>query len=257
MPRHLRGGLQRELVVGPQPPPRRFERGGVLDADQHVLQSRTGEVVVVDVVGGHQRQAGVPRDIQQSGIGQVFRLQAMVLKLEKEAVGLEERGVGPRCLDGLAFLAMQRRGRNRAPQAARQPHQTARVPRQGFEVELRRSLGTVVMGRGGEPADVGVALPVARQQGEVAAPGQAGFHAHDGVQAVLVRRVGEPHRAVDPVVIRDRQRLQPKLGGAHRHFLGMRRTIEKREVGVRVQLGVGGAGQSRAPWANQHAWARS
>ena len=64
--------------------------------------------------------------------------------------------------------------------------------------------------------------------------GHAGFHAHDGVQVKLARRVAEPHRAVDPVVIRDRQGRQPKLGGARRHFFGMRRTVQKGEVAVRV-----------------------
>ena len=87
--RHFLGGLEHELVIGPQPPPRRFERGRVLDADQHVLQPRTRAVVVVHVVGGRQRQAGAPRDVEQSGVGQVLRFETMVLELEKEAAGLE------------------------------------------------------------------------------------------------------------------------------------------------------------------------
>ena len=90
----------------------------MFDADQHVLQSRTGPVVIVDVVGGHQRQGGLPSDLQQPGAGQVLRLQPMLLQFEEKAAVLKHLGVRPRQVNGLAAIPTQHRGRNRALQAA-------------------------------------------------------------------------------------------------------------------------------------------
>ena len=59
-----------------------------------------------------------------------------------------------------------------------------------------------------------------------------------GRQSDGARRLGEAHHAVETVVIGDRQRLETETRGLLRQLLGMRGTVEEREVGVAVQLGV-------------------
>ena len=52
-------------------------------------------------------------------------------------------------------------------------------------------------------------------------------------------RGGEPHDAVQPVVIGDGQPRQPELRRPLGHVLDRRRAVQEREVGVAVELGVG------------------
>jgi hypothetical protein len=51
--------------------------------------------------------------------------------------------------------------------------------------------------------------------------------------------LGEGHRAVQAVVIRDRQRVIAQLGRAQRQLLGQRGALEERVAGMQVQLGGG------------------
>ena len=51
-------------------------------------------------------------------------------------------------------------------------------------------------------------------------------------------RLGEPHHAVQAVVIGDGERLQAESGRLFGELLRMRRTVEEREVGMTVELGV-------------------
>ena len=53
------------------------------------------------------------------------------------------------------------------------------------------------------------------------------------------RCLGETNDTIETVVIGDRQRLEAEASGFLRQLLGMRCTVEEREVGVAVQFGVG------------------
>ena len=58
-------------------------------------------------------------------------------------------------------------------------------------------------------------------------------------QAHRLGRGGEPHHAVQPVVIGDGQPGQPELRRPLGHVLDRRGAVQEREVGVAVELGVG------------------
>ena len=62
--------------------------------------------------------------------------------------------------------------------------------------------------------------------------------AEHGRQPNGTRRLGEADNAVETIVIGDRQRFEAEAGSFLCQLLGMRSTVEEREVGVAVQLGV-------------------
>ena len=68
--------------------------------------------------------------------------------------------------------------------------------------------------------------------------GEGGLGARNGVDADSARRVGELERAVDAVVVGERERGIAELGGADRELLGQRCAVEEAVGGVRVQLDV-------------------
>jgi hypothetical protein len=66
------------------------------------------------------------------------------------------------------------------------------------------------------------------------------LRARDRAYAEELRRVREFERAVDAVVVGERERLVPELGGTRRDLLRLRRAVEERERRVAVQLDVTG-----------------
>ena len=69
--------------------------------------------------------------------------------------------------------------------------------------------------------------------------------------AEVLRRVRELERAVDAVVVGERERLVPELGRARRELLRLRRAVEERVRGMRVELGV-----RHSPSLSEHMFAR-
>ena len=57
-------------------------------------------------------------------------------------------------------------------------------------------------------------------------------------QADFARGFGEPHHAVEPVVIGERERGQPEPRRFFDQLFGMARTVEEREIRMTVQLGI-------------------
>ena len=68
---------------------------------------------------------------------------------------------------------------------------------------------------------------------------QLDLDADDRADAGRLRGRGEADRAVEALVVGDGERRHPQLGGALDQLVGGRRTVEQREVGVAVELGVG------------------
>ena len=60
-------------------------------------------------------------------------------------------------------------------------------------------------------------------------------------------RLGETDHAVEPVVIRERERVEAQSGRLLGQLLGMGRAVEEAEVGVAVQLGVGVLARAPGP----------
>jgi hypothetical protein len=84
------------------------------------------------------------------------------------------------------------------------------------------------MGRGQQPAQVCVALRALDQQRHVRAVGQRYLRAGDRPDAEGFRRVRELERAVDPVVVGQRERFVTELGRARRQLLRQRGAVQER-----------------------------
>jgi hypothetical protein len=69
--------------------------------------------------------------------------------------------------------------------------------------------------------------------------GQCELGPEDRFQLVLPGGLGEADHTIEPVVIGDRQRIEPEPVGLLGQLLGLARAVEEAEIGVAVQLGVG------------------
>ena len=76
------------------------------------------------------------------------------------------------------------------------------------------------------------------EERDVRAVGKRRLRARDRAQAERLRRMGELERAVDPVVIGERQRLVAELDGTGGQLLRLRGAVEERVGGVAVELDV-------------------
>ena len=93
--------------------------------------------------------------------------------------------------------------------------------------------------RGGEqPAEVRVALRGLDEQRDVRASVEGDLRPGDRPDAEVLRRVRELERAVDAVVVGERERLVAELRRPGRQLLRLRRAVEERVGGVRVKLDV-------------------
>jgi hypothetical protein len=92
--------------------------------------------------------------------------------------------------------------------------------------------------RGQQPAEVRVAARVLGEERHVRAALERHLGAGDRPDAEGLRRVRELERAVDPVVVGDRERLVAELRSPQRQLLRKRRAVEERVRRVGVQLDV-------------------
>ena len=93
--------------------------------------------------------------------------------------------------------------------------------------------------RGGEQAaEVRVSPPRLDEQRDVGAAVERHLGTRDRPHAEELRRVRELERAVDAVVVGERERLVSELGRTRRELLRLRRAVEERVRGVAVQLDV-------------------
>ena len=81
--------------------------------------------------------------------------------------------------------------------------------------------------RGQQPAEVRVALRRLDEQRHVGAAVEGHLGAGDRADADELRRVGELERAVDAVVVGERERLVAELRRAQRQLLGVRGPVEE------------------------------
>ena len=132
--------------------------------------------------------------------------------------------------------------------AAGQAHETFVSLRHGLERNSGRkrlavlSTGPARLGvRGGEdPAEIRVALGALDEEGDMRPVLERHFRAGDRPQPYCLRGVGELERAVDAVVVGERERLVAELCRLRGQLLGMRRTVQERVRRVAVQLDVRG-----------------
>ncbi len=75
---------------------------------------------------------------------------------------------------------------------------------------------------------------------------QGHLRAEDSGEAVLLRGERETDRAVEAVVVGDREAGEPEPRRLHRQVLGMARAVEEREIGVAVEFRVADHGRTVA-----------
>ena len=91
---------------------------------------------------------------------------------------------------------------------------------------------------GEDPAEVLVAAPALAEKRDVGVVLERDLRAGDRAQPEVLGGVGELERAVDAVVVGERERVVAELGGARGELLRQRRAVEERVRRVRVQLDV-------------------
>ena len=231
-------------VVEAAPGPHRGHGGG---------EPAPGGHRVVDVVGGHQRQAR-PHGERGQGVvaGRVERV-AVVAQLDHHVVGAERVDQPGELAGGGRRPVLDQRLGHR-PLAAPGEHQPVAAV-DGRPVDAR-VVGLALLAPGQVPGadgrgQPGVALGVAGQHQQVVAPGvglavlrageverqlgpEHGRHPHGP------GRLREADDAVEPVVVGDGQRLEAEARGLLGQLLGVTGPVEEAEVRVAVQLGVGG-----------------
>ncbi len=234
----LGGCLRREqhgLVVSPPLALGAFERGAVLDRHHRVLEQCSLRHMRVCVARGDRLHADRFRQVAQPRVPLCVAAFVGPLQLDEEPVSPEHRGQ----LGGAVRIA----GAEPVPRAARKADQALVVLREQVPVEARRKqLGYLGPGagvrRGQQPAEVRVALRRLDEERHVRPVRERHLRARDRPHAEGLRRVRELERAVDPVVVGQRERLVPQLGGARSQFLRMRGAVEERIRRMAVQLDV-------------------
>ena len=93
-------------------------------------------------------------------------------------------------------------------------------------------------GGGEQPAEVRVALRRLDEQRDVRAAGERDLGAGDRPHAERLGRVRELERAVDAVVVGERERLVAELGGGRDELLGLRGPVQERVRRMGVELDI-------------------
>ena len=245
-----------------------LERRPAADRDEDVLEQRPPRVVRVDVARRHRLDADVPGEVAQEGVPVGVPALERALELDEEALAAERRREpggavrvdDPEPAPRTAREAYEPLGELRDHLERNRGRQRFAVLRRGnlpalpdplhwsafADRRLRRRLAVLPARasrprvRGGEQAaEVPVAAPRLDEQRHVRATVQRHFRAGDRPDAERLRRVRELERAVDTVVVRERERLVPELGGASGELLRLRRPVEERVRRVAVQLDIG------------------
>src|SRR5437899_12697482 len=94
------------------------------------------------------------------------------------------------------------------------------------------------MSLGNQPAEVRVPFRRLREQRHVGTVEQGQLCAGDRLETELFRFLRERHRAVQPVVVGERERGVAELRRGERKLLGARGVVEERESGVAVELDI-------------------
>ena len=230
-------------------------------------EALAGDGVVVDVAGGDQVETGGHRQLGEGVVADRVGGEAVIPQLDGDVVPAE---VGHQSVEGPAGRGRAAVGEalgHRGLATAGEDQPVVVAPRaahpaqldQTFVADPRRPLLPRQLALADRPAEQGVALRVAGEDEEVFAHrvGRAGSRqvhgrlfqgelgTEHGGQADGSRRLGEADDAVEAVVVGEGQGLEVEPGRLLGQLLGVRRAVEEREVGVAVELGVGGGAPVR------------
>jgi hypothetical protein len=225
----LLGCDEDELLVAPPFRLTALERGLVLDGHERVLESRAAQVVGVDVAGCDRTDAELAGELSQGCVAPRVPAQIRALELDVEALAAEsagEPGGGVRMADGEA-----------GARAAGKTHEPF-VPLLecgGIESRLETLGG---MSLRDEAAQVRVATRCLHEERDVRAVEERELGARQRAQPDCLGGMRELERAVQPVVVGERERGIAELGGLKRKLLGERCAVEEGVGAVAVELDV-------------------
>ena len=212
------------------------EGGAVADRDEGILEAQPALVVGVDVAGGDGRHAERGGELLEGGVpaGVAALVGALQLDVERTREDAGESCGGVRVAHGepvagaageadepLGMLGDERGG-----------------GRGGEQLALASLDAGAGVGVGEDPAEVLVAASRLAEERDVRIAFERDLGAGDRAEPEVLGGVGELERAVDAVVVGQRERVVAELGGSCRELLRQRRPVEKGIRRVRVQLDV-------------------
>ena len=210
----LCGRAQDALAVAAPLVLARLERGAAADRDEHVLQRRAARVVRVDVAGRDGRHAQVLGEVAEERVPAGVAALEGALELDVEAVR-PKASREPRGRVRVADAEPVARTAGEADETRRStPRASAWSSAGGSGSRLLRPRPRVRSGQ--EPAEVRVARGRLDEQRHMASAGERHLGAGDRRARRGLRRVRELERAVDTVVVGERERLVAELGRAQR-----------------------------------------
>ncbi len=204
------------------------ERGSVADRDERVLQPGPPRMMGVDVAGRDGRHA--------EHCGQIFErsVSAPVAALER-ALQLDVERTRERTRQTHRRVRVDHT--EAVPGAARERDQPFGML--GDDVDRRRRRLTIGMRVREDPAEVCVAALALAEQRDVRPTCERDLRAGDRPQPERLGGVRELERAVDPVVVGERERVVAELHRPRRELLRQRGAVQERIRRVGVQLDVG------------------
>ena len=213
-----------------------LERGAAADGDEHVLERGAAAVVRVDVARRDRPDAERGGEVAQVRVAARVAALVRALQLDVEAVaaeGAREPRRRVRVADGEPVA----RAAGEADEPLVQLLEQRLVEPRRQRLAVRRVAGVRVRRRQ-QPAEVRVAARALHEERHVRLVRERDLRPGDRPHAEVLRRVRELERAVDAVVVGERERLVAELGRAGRELLRLRRAVEERVRRVRVQLDV-------------------
>ena len=222
-----------------------------LDAEQHFVRGVIVAPEEMAVVRGHERQARAPRERDETGIDRRLLGHPLVLDFQEIIPLPHHRRVGERdaLRVGVPLLAQERgdfpaeAGRKRDEPFAAFGEQRAVDPRLVVEA-LLKTLGDeldqvlvarVILGQQNEMV-VGLFLALCGLPIAAVARRHVRFDSDDRADPLLERLLIELDGAEQIAVVRDGDRLHPECDGLLEHLVDLLRAVEKRELGMVVEV---------------------
>ena len=165
--RHLRRGLEIELVRVEVPVVRVLERVARLDAEERLVRIGVGGGEVVDVTGRDERQLRLGGELHELGVDALLHVEARVLELDVGALASEDLRQPVEIRAGVGGPVLLERLADAAGEAAGERDQPLRVGLQQLPVDARLRVVALEESERGELDQVRVALVRLGQQRQV------------------------------------------------------------------------------------------
>ena len=220
---------------------RGVEARAVLDRDEHVLEPVPLLPVVVHIASRDDTETEVLREVGEVAVAPRVAIDEVVLQLEEEVAVAKGPGVAPCRRLGLPVLPLRHQRRHLTAATAGERDQPLRMAGQRIQLNARLAPFVIQVRVREQATEVGVATLVLAEERQVVISlpvrvRQRDLGACDRPDAPGPCALGELHRAVQPVVVRQSQRRLPQLARPQHQLLDVRGAVEEREVGVAVQL---------------------